>query len=57
MGEAKRRKEAGLKPKTKKIKNTQRNLNLLAKYPRIGLYLAVAFVIYLIFDVIQYYNR
>ncbi len=54
MGEAKRRKEKGLSPKTKK-ESKSTSLNVLAKYPRLGLYLGAAFVIYLIYDVIHYY--
>tara|TARA_B100000700_G_C14984566_1_gene828131 strand:- start:1017 stop:1193 length:177 start_codon:yes stop_codon:yes gene_type:complete len=57
MGEAKRRKEAGLEPKRPKEKSKSKNLNLLAKYPRMGLYLGAAFLIYLIYDLIHYYTR
>ncbi len=57
MGEAKRRKEAGLAPKTTKKETTSDNLNILARYPRLGIYLGIAFVIYLIYDVISYYNQ
>ena len=56
MGEAKRRKDQGLAPKTKK-ESKSKPLNVLSKYPRLGLYLGVAFVIYLIYDVIHYYTR
>ena len=57
MGEAKRRKAAGLAPKTPKKEPKSKSLNVLAKYPRLGLYLGAAFVIYLIYDVIQYYSK
>ena len=57
MGEAKRRKEKGLAPRTSKKVSKPTSLNVLAKYPRLGLYLGVAFVLYLIYDVIHYYNR
>jgi len=56
VGEAKRRKEQGLSPKTKKATKSD-SLNLLSKYPRLGLYFGAAFVIYLIYDVIHYYTR
>ncbi len=57
MGEAKRRKEQGLAPRNPKKKTDTKNLNVLDKYPRLGLYLGAAFVIYLIYDVIHYYTR
>ncbi len=59
MGEAKRRKEAGLAPKSPKIPKKESksvSLNVLAKYPRLPLYLGLIFGIYLIFDVIKYYR-
>ena len=58
MGEAKRRKEAGLAPKTtkKESKSKSKSLNLLVKYPRLPLYLGILFGSYLIFDVIKYYR-
>ena len=55
MGEAKRRKEAGLAPKTPKKESE--SSNILTKYPRLGLYLGGAFVVYLIYDLIHYYTR
>ena len=58
MGEAKRRKEQGLPPKKQKKEKNQENLNslnALFKGPRLVFYLAAAFVIYLIYDVVQYY--
>jgi len=54
MGEAKRRKEQGLAPKTKQ-KEKLNFLDIFSKYPRLGLYLGGAFVVYLIYDVIHYY--
>ncbi len=57
MGEAKRRKEAGLSPKSPKKESKSNSFNLIAKYPRLGLYLGAAFVIYLIYDVIHYYTQ
>ena len=57
MGEAKRRKEAGLAPKAKKKEAKSNSYNILAKYPRLGLYIGAVFVIYLIYDVIHYYTR
>ncbi len=57
MGEAKRRQKAGLAPKSPKKELKSNSFNVLAKYPRLGLYLGVAFVIYLIYDVFQYYTR
>ena len=56
MGEAKRRKQKGLAPKSPKKKAQTNSLNLLAKYPRLPLYLGLVFGIYLIFDVIKYYR-
>ncbi len=60
MGEAKRRKEKGLPPKQKRKDNKEEKsnaLNALFKGPRLGLYLCAAFVVYLIYDVINYYTR
>ena len=56
MGEAKRRKDAGLAPKTKK-ESKSNSLNLLVKYPRLPLYAGLLFGIYLIFDIVQYYRH
>ena len=53
MGEAKRRKEAGLAPKTLKKKSTSKPTNLLVEYPRLPLYIGLFFGIYLIFDWIR----
>ena len=60
MGEAKRRKVQGLPPKQKKNEKKEEksnSFNSLFKGPRLGLYLGAAFVIYLIYDVINYYTR
>ena len=60
MGEAKRRKDQGLPPKEKKREKKQEKSNSLNKFfksPRLGLYLGVAFVVYLIYDVVRYYTR
>ena len=57
MGEAKRRKAAGMSPKSSKKELKSNSLNLLANYPRLGLYLGAAFMVYLIYDVIHYYTR
>ena len=53
MGEAKRRKEAGLAPKTTKKESKPSSLNLLVKYPRLPLYIGIIFGVYLIFDWIR----
>ena len=54
MGEAKRRKEQGLAPKgPKKSEPKVKRQNLLAKYPRLPLYVGLLFAIYLIFDWIR----
>ncbi len=57
MGEAKRRRKAGLAPKSPKKEEISSAFNIMAKYPRLGLYIGAAFVIYLIYDVIHYYTR
>lgn len=57
MGEAKRRRQAGLAPRTPKKESESNSFNFLARYPRLGLYLGASFVIYLIYDVIHYYTR
>ena len=53
MGEAKRRKEAGLAPKAPKKESKSKSPNLLVKYPRLPLYIGLLFGIYLIFDWIR----
>ncbi|AAP99704.1 hypothetical protein EV11_0859 [Prochlorococcus sp. SS52] len=57
MGEAKRRKEQGLAPKTIKKESKSDSLNLFVKYPRLPYILVSIGVIYLLFDLIRYYNR
>ena len=57
MGEAKRRIAAGLAPKKPKIESKSKSFNLLAKYPRLGLYLGAAFLLYLIYDLVIYYTK
>ncbi len=58
MGEAKRRKQNGLPPKgpkkslSKGVKN-----KLFVKYPRLPYILIGVGVLYLIFDLVKYYNR
>lgn len=53
MGEAKRRKQKGLPPKEPKKTTKNNSINILAKYPRLPLYLGLIFGIYLIFDWIK----
>tara|TARA_Y100001968_G_C18775512_1_gene444185 strand:- start:175 stop:372 length:198 start_codon:yes stop_codon:yes gene_type:complete len=53
MGEAKRRKEKGLAPKTPKKESKPYSPNLLVKYPRLPLYLGLIFGLYLIYDWIR----
>tara|TARA_Y100001968_G_C19135152_1_gene608693 strand:+ start:490 stop:663 length:174 start_codon:yes stop_codon:yes gene_type:complete len=51
MGEAKKRKEAGLAPKKKKSNPNQ--LNILKRYPRLPFYAAILLTIFLIIDWIK----
>ena len=53
MGEAKRRKEQGLPPKTKKSASKSKSPGLFVKYPRLPLYLIGLFVIVFIVDLIK----
>ena len=53
MGEAKRRKAQGLPPRTNKNELKNSSESLLVKYPRLPLYLGIAFGGYLIFDLIR----
>tara|TARA_Y100001968_G_scaffold229026_1_gene211805 strand:- start:394 stop:564 length:171 start_codon:yes stop_codon:yes gene_type:complete len=53
MGEAKRRKELGLKPKKKNSKEKSSSQRLFAKYPRLPLYLISLFIIIFIVDLIK----
>ncbi len=58
MGEAKRRKDKGLPPKgTKKSVEKSLSGNFFIKYPRLPYILVGLGVIYLIFDLVKYYNR
>ena len=56
MGEAKRRKAMGLAPKGSK-KSKGNSQNPFIKYPRLPYILAGLGVIYLIFDLINYYKN
>ena len=53
MGEAKRRQQAGLAPKTTQKASNSSSPNLLVRYPRLPLYVGLLFGIYLIFDWIR----
>lgn len=60
MGEAKRRKEKGLPPKIMKKEKKEVNSNIFQKLRRsqiLPIILAVGFVIFLIFDLVRYYNQ
>ena len=60
MGEAKRRKEQGLPPKTIKKEKKDDSPNILQKLRNnqiLPLVLALGFVIFLIVDLIRYYNQ
>ncbi len=58
MGEAKRRKEQGLPVRnTNKSDTKVVSKNIFIKYPRLSYIILVLGVIYLIFDLVQYYNR
>ena len=58
MGEAKRRKQNGLLPKgPKKSLSKAVNNKLFVKYPRLPYILVGLGVLYLIFDLVKYYNR
>ena len=60
MGEAKRRKEQGLPPRSIKKEEKYSNLNTFQKLRRnqiLPVVLAVGFVIFLIFDLVRYYNQ
>ncbi len=56
MGEAKRRKEKGLAPKSLKASKST-SLSLFVRYPRLPLYLIVLFIVVLIVDLAMYYRR
>tara|TARA_Y100001968_G_scaffold304026_1_gene318680 strand:- start:57 stop:239 length:183 start_codon:yes stop_codon:yes gene_type:complete len=60
MGEAKRRKEQGLPPKTIKKEKENEAPNFFQKLRRnqiLPVLFAIAFVIFLIVDLIRYYNQ
>ena len=60
MGEAKRRKEAGLPPKRKKNNHKTDTPNFFKKLQKNQIFpivLASGFVIFLIYDLIKYYNQ
>jgi len=60
MGEAKRRKEKGLPPRAIKKAKTDDNPNPLQKLRRnqiLPIVLALGFVIFLIVDLVRYYNQ
>tara|TARA_Y100001968_G_C19338668_1_gene708261 strand:- start:404 stop:586 length:183 start_codon:yes stop_codon:yes gene_type:complete len=60
MGEAKRRKEKGLPPKIikKEKKDDRPNIfQMFGRNPILPFILAIGFVIFLIIDLIRYYNQ
>ena len=60
MGEAKRRKEKGLPPRTIKKENKPDKPNFFEKLRRnqiLPVILALGFVIFLIVDLVRYYNQ
>tara|TARA_Y100001968_G_scaffold307486_1_gene325352 strand:- start:501 stop:683 length:183 start_codon:yes stop_codon:yes gene_type:complete len=60
MGEAKRRKEKGLPPRTIKSKNEEERPNILKQIRRnkiLPVILAFGFVIFLIVDLVRYYKQ
>ena len=60
MGEAKRRKEQGLPPRTVKKVKDEEEPNIFQKLRRnqiLPVILAIGFVIFLIVDLIRYYNQ
>ncbi len=60
MGEAKRRKEKGLPPRTTKKEKKSDNPNFFQKFRRnqiLPLILAGGFVVFLIVDLIRYYTH
>ena len=60
MGEAKRRKELGLPPREKKIKQKEKKAgfisNLSAKYPFLPFILGGVLLVVLIVDLVNYYK-
>tara|TARA_Y100001968_G_C19105676_1_gene594761 strand:+ start:94 stop:387 length:294 start_codon:yes stop_codon:yes gene_type:complete len=60
MGEAKRRRDKGLPPKTTKKVKKDESPNIFQKFRRNQIFpviLAVGFVIFLIVDLVRYYNQ
>ena len=60
MGEAKRRKEQGLPPRAIKKEKKDDKTNILQKLRRnqiLPVVLALGFVIFLIVDLVRYYNQ
>ena len=60
MGEAKRRKEQGLPPRAIKKEKKDENPNIFEKFRRnqiLPIVLALGFVIFLIVDLVRYYNQ
>ena len=60
MGEAKRRKEQGLPPRVKKKEKKADNPNIIQKLRRnqiLPIVLALGFVVFLIVDLVRYYNQ
>tara|TARA_Y100001968_G_C19020254_1_gene554810 strand:+ start:383 stop:565 length:183 start_codon:yes stop_codon:yes gene_type:complete len=60
MGEAKRRKEQGLPPRTNKKEKKSKNPNTFQKLRRnqiLLVVLALGFVTFLIVDLVRYYNQ
>ena len=60
MGEAKRRKEMGLPPRVMKKEKKDKKPNLFQKLRGsqiLPVFLALGFVIFLIFDLVKYYNQ
>ena len=60
MGEAKRRKDLGLPPRVIKKEKKYDNLNIFQKLRRnqvLQVVLAIGFVIFLIVDLVRYYNQ
>ena len=60
MGEAKRRKEKGLPPRAIKVENKDEKPDFfqkLRKSPILPIVLALGFMIFLIVDLVRYYNN
>tara|TARA_Y100001968_G_scaffold307442_1_gene325262 strand:- start:515 stop:697 length:183 start_codon:yes stop_codon:yes gene_type:complete len=60
MGEAKRRKEQGLPPRAVKTKKKDESPNILQKLRKSQIFpllLAIGFVVFLIVDLVRYYNQ